>query len=63
MGFKKDADGSFISDGNTGRTTIWISSSGIKIKVYSGGYAESDFLPMENITIDKLKQFIQINAL
>lgn len=63
MGYKKDVDGGFIKESSQGRTSIWIQGEGIKIKVYGGGYAESDFLPYPIDDMEKLKQFIRSNQL
>lgn len=62
MGYSDDG-GSFIKEGSTGRTTIWISEAGVKIKVYSGGYGESDFMPSPILDMAKLKTFIRSNEL
>lgn len=60
MGYKSDGSGAFVKDSREGRTMIWITNNGVKIKAYFGGYAESEFLPRP-IDKEKLKYFIKIN--
>ena len=62
MGYKSDGPDTFVKESRNGRTMIWITNNGVKIKVYTGGYAESDFLskPLEK---EKLKNFINYNQL
>ena len=63
MGYKKEGEGAFVKEKSSGRTCIWIQGNGIKIKVYAYGYGESDFLPTDQLTVDRLKQFIGENEL
>ncbi len=63
MGYKEDFDDTFVKDASNGTTMIWITNNGVKIKVYSGGYAESDFLPGPITDTKRLKQFIRDNEL
>lgn len=63
MGFQHDGDHRYIKDASNGRTMIWFQGNGIKIKVYSGGYAESDFLPEEKINKESLIEFVRENQL
>lgn len=62
MGYKKDGGDTFVKEASHGKTMIWLINGGVKIKVYAGGYAESDFLsqPLEK---EKLKRFIRSNQL
>ena len=63
MGYKRDGEGCFLKENSSGRTMIWVTENGIKIKVYAGGYAESDFLPAPLPNVEKLKRFIRENEL
>ncbi len=63
MGYKNEGNGTFAKESSNGQTMIWFMNNGIKIKVYSGGYGESDFLPGPVSDINKLKQFIRENEL
>jgi hypothetical protein len=63
MGYKMDVDGGFIKENSQGRTSIWIQGEGIKIRVYGGGYAESDFLRYPIDDMEKLRRFIRSNQL
>lgn len=63
MGYKNEGDGTFLKESSNGRTMIWLMNNGIIIKVYSGGYGESDFLPGPVTDINRLKQFIRKNEL
>ena len=63
MGYKEDGINTYVKEKSSGRTYIWIQDSGIKIKVYAYGYGESDFLPSNQLTVDRLKQFIRENEL
>lgn len=64
MGYKKDGEDTFVKEASNGRTMIWLmNNGGVKIKVYSGGYAESDFLPGPITDTKRLKQFIRDNEL
>lgn len=63
MGYKKNGDDSFLRENSSGRTMVWLSESGAKIKVYGGGYGESDFLPAPLDDIEKFKKFIRENEL
>jgi hypothetical protein len=63
MGYKKDSEGCFLKENSSGRTMIWLSESGVKIKVYGGGYSESEFLPAPLPDTEKLKNFIRENEL
>ena len=63
MGYKAEGENTFVKINSSGRTYIWNQENGIKIKVYSNGYGESDFLPSIHITVDRLKQFIRENEL
>ncbi len=63
LGYKKDEENTFAKVTKTGRTMIWISNDGVKIKVYTSGYAESEFLhfPISNPKI--LRKFIKENEI
>ncbi|AWV97516.1 hypothetical protein [Arcticibacterium luteifluviistationis] len=63
MGYKRDGEGQFKKENSSGLTMIWFSESGVRIKVYVDGYAESDFLSASNCDIEKLKRFIIRNEL
>jgi hypothetical protein len=63
LGYIKDEPGYFVKNTSEGRTCIWISDVGIKIKAYGGGYGESDFLPAPLPDSVKLKKFIRENEL
>ncbi len=63
LGYKKESEGFYIRDSSSGTTTIWISEDGIRIKVYSGGYAESDFWPAPLPNTKQLTRFIRQNEL
>lgn len=63
MGYKYEDEDTFVKKSYNGRTIISLMDSGIKIKVYAYGYAESDFLPNPHIDQEKLKQFIRKNEL
>ncbi|WP_033959936.1 hypothetical protein [Psychroserpens jangbogonensis] len=63
MGYKKEKDGTFLKLSHGGRTMIWLSSQGVKIKVYASGYGESDFLPYSILDEDRLERFILENEL
>ena len=63
MGYKRDHEGSFYKESSYGRTTIWITDAGIKIKVYANDYAESDFLRAPYPDADTLRNFIRNNQL
>jgi hypothetical protein len=61
MRYKKDGDGTFVYESQSGRTMIWLVKDGVKIKVYAHGYAESDFLEGPVTDMKKLKKFISQN--
>lgn len=63
LGYKKEDEGTFVKEDYSGRTMIWISEKGVKIKVYANGYAESDFLPAPLPDAATLKSFIRSNEL
>ena len=61
-GYRNDGSDTFVKESRKGRTMIWITDSGVRIKVYSSDYAESDFLsrPIEK---EKLEDFIDSNQI
>ena len=61
--YKKEDEGTFISESYSGTTMIWLSESGVKIKVYAHGYSESDFLPAHLVNKETLRSFIRSNEL
>lgn len=63
LGYKKEDEGTFIKEDLSGRTMIWLSEKGVKIKVYAHGYAETDFLPAPLPDPETLKSFIRSNEL
>lgn len=63
MGYKKQDEGTFINESSSGRTVIWLSEEGVRIKVYAHGYGESDFLPAPLPDKATLKSFIRSNEL
>ena len=63
LGYKKEDEGTFISESSSGTTMIWLSENGVKIKVYAHGYAESDYLPAPLPDSETLKSFIRSNEL
>jgi hypothetical protein len=63
LGYKKEHEGTFIREGLSGRTMIWLSEKGVKIKVYAHGYAETDYLPAPLPDAETLKKFIRRNEL
>ncbi len=63
LGYKKEDEGTFISESSSGTTMIWLSENGVKIKVYAHGYAESDYLPAPLPDAATLKSFIRRNEL
>lgn len=63
MGYKKEGEETFVKEVSNGRTIIWLMNNGVKIKVYSRGYTDSDFLPGPITNAKRLKQFIRDNEL
>ena len=63
LGFKKDEQGSFVNKTLSGRTMIWLSEKGLKIKVYAHGYGETDFLPSPLEDKNRIVNFIRENEL
>jgi hypothetical protein len=63
MGYKKQDEGTFINESSSGRTVIWLSEEGVRIKVYAHGYGESDFLPAPLPDKETLRSFIRRNEL
>lgn len=63
LGYKKEDEGTFVREDYSGRTMVWLSEKGVKIKVYANGYAESDFLPAPLPDAATLKSFIRSNEL
>jgi hypothetical protein len=63
LGYKKEDEGTFISESSSGTTMIWLSENGVKIKVYAHGYAETDYLPAPLPDAETLKSFIRRNEL
>jgi len=63
LGYKKQSEGTFINESSSGRTVIWLSEEGVRIKVYAHGYGESDFLPAPLRDKATLKSFIRSNEL
>lgn len=63
LGYKKEDEGTFVREDYSGRTMIWLSEKGVKIKVYANGYAESDFLPAPLPDKATLRSFIRSNEL
>jgi hypothetical protein len=63
LGYKKEDEGTFISESSSGTTMIWLSQNGVKIKVYAHGYAETDYLPAPLPDAETLKNFIRRNEL
>jgi hypothetical protein len=63
LGYKKEDEGTFISESSNGTTMIWLSENGVKIKVYAHGYAETDYLPAPLPDAETLKSFIRSNEL
>jgi hypothetical protein len=63
LGYKKEDEGTFISESSSGRTMIWLTENGVKIKVYAHGYAETDYLPAPLPNAETLKSFIRRNEL
>ena len=63
LGYKKQSEGTFINESSSGRTVIWLSEEGVRIKVYAHGYGESDFLPAPLPDKATLKSFIRSNEL
>ncbi len=63
LGYKKEDEGTFISESFSGTTMIWLSENGVKIKVYAHGYAETDYLPAPLPDAETLRSFIRRNEL
>ena len=63
LGYKKESEGTFVREDYSGRTMIWLSESGVKIKVYANGYGESDFMPAPLPDKETLRSFIRRNEL
>jgi hypothetical protein len=63
MGYKKEDEGTFVREDYSGRTMIWLSEEGVRIKVYANGYGESDFLPAPLPDKETLRSFIRRNEL
>jgi hypothetical protein len=63
LGYKKEDEGTFISESSSGTTMIWLSENGVKIKEYAHGYAETDYLPAPLTEAETLKSFIRCNEL
>jgi hypothetical protein len=63
LGYKKEDEGTFISESSNGTTMIWLSENGVKIKVYAHGYAETDYLPAPLPDAETLRNFIRSNEL
>ncbi|MBT6513843.1 MAG: hypothetical protein HOK65_03660 [Crocinitomicaceae bacterium] len=61
MGYKSEGSDAFVKK-RGGRTWIWITKEGVRIKVYMGVYAESAYLsrPIES---KRLIDFIRSNQL
>ena len=63
MGYKYEDEDIYVKKSSGGRTIITLMESGIRIKVYSSGYGESDFLSNPEPDKEKLKNFIRENEL
>ena len=63
LGYKKEEEGTFFREDNSGKTMIWLSENGVKIKVYAHGYGESDYLPAPLPDKETLRSFIRRNEL
>jgi hypothetical protein len=63
LGYKKEEEGTFVREDYSGRTVIWLSENGVKIKVYAHGYGESDYLPAPLPDKETLRSFIRRNEL
>ena len=63
LGYKKEDEGTFVSESSNGTTMIWLSENGVKIKVYAHGYAETDYLPAPLPDAETLRSFIRSNEL
>lgn len=61
LGYKKGRNDVFVKESSIGRTMIWLSENGVKIKVYAHDYGESDFLPASLADAATLKSFIRSN--
>lgn len=61
LGYTKGKNDVFIKESSVGSTMIWLSESGVKIKVYAHDYGESDFLPASLADAATLKSFIRSN--
>ena len=59
MGYRLDGNDIYLKTYPNGRTMIWLSESGIKLKVYAGGYGESDFWPGPLLDQESLWKFIK----
>lgn len=63
LGYKKEEEGTFVREDYSGKTMIWLSENGVKIKVYAHGYGESDYLPAPLPNKETLRSFIRRNEL
>ncbi len=63
LGYKKEEEGTFVREDYSGKTMIWLSENGVKIKVYAHGYGESDYLPAPLPDKETLRSFIRSNEL
>ena len=63
LGYKKEEEGTFVREDYSGKTMIWLSENGVKIKVYAHGYGESDYLPAPLPDKETLRSFIRRNEL
>ena len=63
MGYREAWVGAFVKETSYGRNVIWITNSGLKIKVYASRYGESDFLPAPLDDEKKVVQFIKSNEI
>jgi len=62
MGYKSEDTDTFVKKSGYGRTMIWITKEGVRIKAYSGFYGESEYLS-NPIEPKELIYFIRSNQL
>lgn len=62
MGYKGEG-GSYVKNSSNGVTILTIMVTGIKLKIYTPGFSESEFLPGPFPDMERVKKFIRSNEL
>ena len=63
FGYHHEEAGHFIKHRGQAFATLIIRETGISIKVYGSGYAESDFISSFNLTPENLLNWLKFNSI